>query len=243
MSVSQLRAVQYAGGLVAGAWQGSELVGFCYGFPSFRPQLDPAPGLHSHMTAVVATARNVGIGRGLKWYQRRWCLERGISWVEWTFDPLRAANARLNLEHLGATVAEYLVDAYGPMADALNAGLHSDRLMARWQITHPGLDGLESRRASRPPPSVAATALTEGEAGGPAEPQLHLTDRAVTVRVPHDLGTLLAGTPTLATAWRLAVRGALVNYLGKGYRITRFVAGSYLLQAQRLPSETASHEQ
>jgi chorismate synthase len=239
VGVGQLRAAQHAGGLVAGAWHGDELVGFCYGFPAFRPDSDPPHGLHSHMTAVVPGARGLGVGRALKWFQRRWCLERGISWVEWTFDPLRAANARLNLEHLGAIAGEYLVDAYATMDDALNRGMPSDRLMARWDLLGSAVVELASG-GRRAPPGRALPCLQAAESGprgqlqveghDAGEPMLGLREPALSAAVPQDIGRLLQGAPATALAWRLALRTVLVHYFAAGYRATRFGDGGYRLE-------------
>jgi chorismate synthase len=235
---SHLRAVQHAGGLIAGAWRDDELVGFSYAFPAHRVGHRPAYGLHSHMTAVVPGARGKGVGRALKWFQRQWCLERNITWVEWTFDPLRSANARLNLEHLGATVGEYLVDAYGPMEDALNKGMPSDRLMAHWELESDAVSALAAG-ASRPPVGAAVPALSvsweDPRADGndeliPGEPRLELNEPAVSLRVPRDIGALMASAPERALAWRRAVREVMVHYLSAGYRATRFGDGGYLLE-------------
>lgn len=235
--LSQLRASQQAGGLVAGARADGELIGFCYGFPSVRPELSAEPGLHSHMTAVTERARNRGVGRALKWFQRRWCLERGLAWVEWTFDPLRAGNARFNLEHLGATVAEYLIDVYGPMEDALNAGLPSDRLMAHWPLGSRYLGDLELRKLDRPVPSEITSVLDASDDGAPEEPRLGLRGGALSVATPSDVGQLMATAPELAVSWRLAVRSTLRHYFEVGYRATRFLRGAYLLES------TAGREQ
>jgi chorismate synthase len=228
--VGQLKAAQHAGGLVAGASLGGELVGFTYGFPAYRPELVTPHGLHSHMTAVLAKARSLGVGRSLKWFQRRWCLERGLTWVEWTFDPLRAANAKLNLEYLGAQVREYLPDAYGPMEDALNFGLPSDRLVARWQLEAPELDALERGEQRSTPAGKAVPVLQPTEGGLPGDPVLEIDEPMLAVEVPIDLGLLLSERPETALAWRFAVRRSLTHYLEAGYLITRFVHGSYVLQ-------------
>jgi chorismate synthase len=239
VGIGHLFAAQHAGGLIAGAWHSGQLVGFCYGFPAFRSGSEPPHGLHSHMTAVVPRARGLGVGRALKWFQRNWCLERGISWVEWTFDPLRAANARLNLEHLGATAGEYLVDAYGPMDDALNRGMPSDRLMARWDLLSPAVVELASGgRRALPAPAVPCLGPAEnGSAGDPlpveggaGAPDLGLNEPAISAAVPQDIGRLLRGAPDTALAWRLALRAVLVHYFAAGYRATRFGAGGYLLE-------------
>lgn len=227
---AQFRAVQHAGGLVAGAWSAGELVGFCYGFPAYRPLRRRTLGLHSHMAAVLAEARGLGIGRSLKWFQRKWCLERDLPWVEWTFDPLRARNARLNLEHLGATAEEYLDDAYGEMADGLNAGIPSDRLVACWDLTSREVRRLANGEGRLRETDGATPVLTAGFRGEPLEPRLELSDPELSLPVPPDLGGLLEADRATALAWRLAVREALNHYFARGYRATRFIGGAYRLE-------------
>jgi chorismate synthase len=228
--VGQLRAARHAGGLVAGAWLGFDLIGFSYGFPAYRPDSSPRHGLHSHMTAVLANARGLGVGRALKWFQREWCTERDLLWVEWTFDPLRAANAKLNLEYLGARVDEYLPDAYGPMEDALNAGLPSDRLVARWRLDAPWLDGLQ-RGEERAWPEGTPRVVLSAEANGlPGAPLLGANASLLAVSVPAGLSVLLSERPESALAWRIAVRRTLTHYLDAGYTISRFREDRYLLE-------------
>ena len=62
-----------------------QLVGFTLAIAGWRAG---KPFLHSHMTAVLDSHRDRGIGRRLKLFQREDALARGISLVEWTFDPL-----------------------------------------------------------------------------------------------------------------------------------------------------------
>ena len=47
----------------------------------------------------------------------------------WTFDPLVAKNAHLNLNLLGARVVEYVRDMYGTTTSPLHNGLATDRLI------------------------------------------------------------------------------------------------------------------
>lgn len=230
VGASLLRAAQHAGGLVAGAWVGGEMVGFTFGFPAHHVATDPPQGLHSHMTGVLASARSGGAGRALKWFQRRWCLQHGLRWVEWTFDPLRAPNARLNLEYLGATVSEYLVDVYGQMEDDLNRGMPSDRLVAHWDLQHPVVAALADDRDPLREPPIALPALESSANGGPGEPRLELAEAAISVEVPENIGQLGLREPGMALEWRYALRHTLLHYLGEGYRPTRFLEGAYILQ-------------
>lgn len=131
---AQLRAAVHAGGQLAGAFEAGTMVGFAYGLvatPHGRGMT--GVGLHSHMVAVREQGRQRGVGRALKWFQRRWSLKRGMNWITWTFDPLQARNAKLNFEHLGVVSHDYLVDFYGAMAGPLGSSA-SDRLVALWLL-------------------------------------------------------------------------------------------------------------
>jgi predicted GNAT superfamily acetyltransferase len=251
---AQMRAALHAGALVAGAFVGREQVGFLYGFPALPHEADLAGvGLHSHMMAVVPEARGLGIGRRLKWYQRRWCAERGIDWVAWTFDPLQAGNARLNLAHLGAVVHEYQVDFYGVLGGELSGTLPTDRFVALWHLDHPHVraraahDGaarfgdardedpaaFASPRADAPPLD-APFALAASELGGPGEPRLDLDDPVVRVVAPTDVSRLRREAPQLALNWREAFKAVLPAYFARGYEVQGFDTGAYRLVAGRL---------
>ena len=84
------------------------------------------------MLAVRPAYRNAGIGRRLKLYQRDEALSRGISLMEWTFDPLEIKNAFLNIHKLGVIVRAYTPNFYGVSSSRLQGGLPTDRLHAEW---------------------------------------------------------------------------------------------------------------
>jgi streptomycin 6-kinase len=127
-----LRAMAHTGCYVAGAYEGSRLVGASAGF------LGGGAGeelhLHSHITGVLPDAQGRHIGLGLKLHQRQWCLDRGVEVVTWTFDPLVRRNAWFNLHRLGADIVEFHRDFYGAMTDGVNAGSASDRCVVRWSL-------------------------------------------------------------------------------------------------------------
>jgi predicted GNAT superfamily acetyltransferase len=214
MTAELLRALAHAGSYVAGAFAGTTLVGASAGFFTAPPDL----GLHSHITGVAPGDQHRGVGFALKVHQRAWALARGITEVVWTFDPLVARNAWFNLAKLGARPTAYLEDFYGPMTDAVNAGVASDRLLLAWRLDDPAVAAACAGRPRQPPPVEAETALTVGPG---LEPVTHRPDTpAVTVALPPELEAL---DPGQRRAWRQAVREALGGRLAAGAAVTGFL--------------------
>ena len=217
VSIASFRAAQYAGALVAGAFEDDTLLGFAYSFPSV---VEGRVGQHSHLLAVLPQERGRGVGRALKWFQRGWCLSRGVTHISWTFDPLRAKNAKLNLEHLGASVKTYVTDFYGPLGGNLNGGLPSDRLIADWALLDEAVAALalETSRPDAPKPTVARLLDQNGK------PQLYdVTAERVWLELPPEF------PEPDALRWRLALREAMLPLFARGYRVARFVAGGYVM--------------
>jgi predicted GNAT superfamily acetyltransferase len=119
------------GGQVLGAFVEEKMVGFALAYPGIR---ECRPYFHSHMVAVLPEYRDLGIGRQLKLAQRADALARGISLIEWTFDPLQTRNAYFNICRLGIVARRYLLDVYGATSSPLHAGLPTDRLVAEWHL-------------------------------------------------------------------------------------------------------------
>jgi predicted GNAT superfamily acetyltransferase len=114
------------------------LIGFAMSLPGVKTgKGSPRPYLHSHMLAVKPAYRNRGLGAKLKLEQRREALSRGITHMEWTFDPLEIKNAHLNIHKLGAIVCCYHVNFYGVSSSRLQGGLPTDRLIAEWNLDSP----------------------------------------------------------------------------------------------------------
>jgi predicted GNAT superfamily acetyltransferase len=219
VTVSLLRALAHAGSYVVGAFAGTRMVGASAAFFSAPPD----PALHSHITGVAPGGQHRGIGFALKVHQRAWALARGVPVIVWTFDPLVARNAWFNLAKLGALPTAYLEDFYGPMTDAINAGLASDRLLLTWRLDDPAVAAACAGQPRQPAPA-------RGGAGGPEvavavgpdrEPVIHETGAAaVMVAVPPDVEAL---GPGQRRAWRAAVRQALGGRLAAGAAVTGFL--------------------
>ena len=124
-------ALGESGNAPFGAFEDDLLVGYVLGWAGVD-----ADGLHihSHMLAALPDRRHRGIGFALKLAQRAQALEQGVHVVRWTFDPMVARNAWVNLGKLGAVADRFRRDFYGAMTDTLNDGERSDRLVVRWDL-------------------------------------------------------------------------------------------------------------
>jgi predicted GNAT superfamily acetyltransferase len=165
-----LRALAHSGNYVAGARAGNRMVGGLVGWLGGTPAHELH--MHSHILGVVVESQVRGLGFELKQHQRRWCLERGVKVVEWTTDPLVRRNVYFNLGKLGAHARQYLINFYGVMADGLNAGEESDRLLIRWQLDSAEAESAAAGHAIQPEVEEllqggAAVALSVGPAGEP----------------------------------------------------------------------------
>ena len=122
----QLRASQHAGGSVLIAeTEDGVVAGFAYAFPAFE---HGEVFWHSDMLAVRPAFRGGKVGQALKWAQREAALGKGIRRITWTFDPMQAGNANLNVELLGDTARAYLSDFYAVPSSNLHHWLPTYRL-------------------------------------------------------------------------------------------------------------------
>ena len=183
------------GGQVLGAFQDRHLVGFTMAIAGWRNR-DPL--LHSHMTAVSGAHRDLGIGRQLKLFQRANALARGISLIEWTFDPLITKNAYFNFTRLGAIARHYVPNAYGITTSPLHATLPTDRLVAEWH--------LNSQRVLR---------VLAGKRSTPK-----FDKKAVRISIPADLDGLRTSNPEKAAEIQAEIRDQFTHAFSKNYAAT-----------------------
>ena len=216
-AASQLVVVPETGGETIGAFDGEgsgeALVGFVVGWGGYR---EGRPRLVSDMLGVRSDGRNAGLGAELKRLQAAVALERGFPEIVWTVDPLRAANARLNFEKLGAVADGYEEDRYGADYGAgLYGGVPTDRLHVTWPLLSAHVrDRLLGR--SRPTSPADVAALPYYEPG--------LDALRALVPVPIDVDRLLGDDPDAVLRWRMALRAVLQEAFAQGYVILGFVA-------------------
>jgi predicted GNAT superfamily acetyltransferase len=189
------------GGQVLGAFtpRGS-LVGFVASLPAWR-------GAHRYYCSlslgVLRAHENRGLGRALKMAQRRAALGVGIDLIEWTFDPLRAKNAYLNIVRLGAIARRYQPDYYGQVESRLQGGLPSDRLIVEWRL-----------RSTRVKRALAGKS-----------PRRSQENPAAVVEIPTNIDQLVRSNPQEARQRQLAVRRQLQELFAQNLAITGFEYG------------------
>jgi predicted GNAT superfamily acetyltransferase len=224
--LSILKINQKVGGVSAGAFAADgRLLGFVWGMTGVR---GGRPFHWSHMLGVHPEARDLRLGERLKWFQRELLLPLGVEAVEWTYDPLEARNAHLNLNKLGAEVVEYVEDMYaGERGSELARGIGTDRFIVRWLIASPRVEAVRAGKLAPEDPAAWTPAPVLGVESGDEAVPLPLVPR-VLVEIPSDIQTVKNEQPDLAAAWRRSTRRAFLHYFGRGYRVT-----AYLREADR----------
>jgi chorismate synthase len=172
--------------------------------------------LVSHMLGVREDARGAGgIGWSLKALQGCLAAEAGHHAAVWTFDPMRGANARLNIEKLGATVAELTLDKYGVLRSSLYGDVPSDRFTARWDLRSPRcvarLTAVADDRLE-PPDADALAGIPEATPERAARLAREQASK-VWYRIPADVDALMETDPAAAIAWRGEMRAVLGHFL------------------------------
>jgi predicted GNAT superfamily acetyltransferase len=239
-----LKVAQILGGVASGAFDDrGALVGFVFGMTGVR---DGEVVHWSDMLAVRRGFRDTGLGAEMKAYQRRALLERGVTKMFWTFDPLQARNAYLNFSKLGIVVRQYVCDMYGETDSPLHQGIGTDRLIALWLMDSQRAER-RTRGAERGPDAAVhaadPAALAEVDPASalprPGVPVTGMDALRVRVAIPADVSGVMAASMELALAWRQATRTVLTHYLDRGYEVRELLRGSrtsdYLLMRERIP--------
>jgi len=191
-----LQAMVHSGAYLSGAFIGDKCVGAAFAFPATTEGLH----LHSHMTAVLDDYRDQGIGYALKIDQWQWAKKNNYNEITWTFDPLVARNAKLNLIKLGVDISAYYPNFYGDMPDALNAGDESDRVVASWKVV--------------------------GDQSVPRSVTLDLSDSDILIKIPEDIVAIRSKDKSENLKWRRKVREEFMRAFEKGGKVVGFSANN-----------------
>jgi predicted GNAT superfamily acetyltransferase len=213
--VNQTVAAVKNGGFILGAFIRNELIGFQYSFPGFDGKKSY---LCSHSLGIHPDYRKFGIGEKLKLAQKETAILKGYELITWTYDPLETVNGNLNLHKLGAICSTYIENAYGDMADGLNAGIPTDRFLVEWWIK----DSFRKKEVMNEASLVIHTGLENGYLV-PERMNLTKVDDTLLVPVPGNFQEMKKIDFLLALKWREITRNVFTHYLSEGWKVTDLV--------------------
>jgi chorismate synthase len=172
--------------------------------------------LVSHMLGVREEQRGTrDLGWHLKLLQGYEALRAGHRSAAWTFDPMRGANARLNLEKLGASVRELTLDKYGVLRSDLYGDVPSDRFTVFWDLdsaaTHARIEDVRTGRYLGPEPA-AVCAMPEITPDNAAD-LVRSAPAEARYRIPADVDELMSVDAERANRWRMEMRAALSPFM------------------------------
>jgi predicted GNAT superfamily acetyltransferase len=221
----QLLVTARVGGLIQLAETADgRAVGFAYAFVGVKHGI---PYLHSDLLGVRPEFQGRGLGTRLKWAQRDEALARGITRITWTFDPLQARNADLNLRRLGAVGVEFVQNLYGITTASLHHALPTDRLEVVWELESERVQRLaEGGRPARTVPAPRLPRINEvrWQAGWPvsSRPRLRLEAPKLLLEIPASWDELCRAAPRTSRRWHAKLRSAFNSYLARGYVVDGF---------------------
>ncbi|MCA9914768.1 MAG: GNAT family N-acetyltransferase, partial [Anaerolineae bacterium] len=136
-----LLSISRYGGHIHAAFDDERMVGLLVGFlgakykEGYSQHATDSLCIMSKRLVVLPEYRGKKIGELLKLAQRDFALQHGISLVEWTYDPMLARNAHLNLHKLRGVVQEYEENYFG--SASAHPTMRADRLVVDWWVGHP----------------------------------------------------------------------------------------------------------
>jgi len=143
--------------------------------------------------------------------------------MTWTYDPLQAVNAQLNLVRLGAVARRYSRDAYGEMTDALNVGVASDRFEVEWFLKSARVESCRTAPTTIDA-STDAVPIYKIEWQASDFPVIvdenPLEGETIAVEIPADINAIKRSTLPLAIQWRTHTRSTFERAFAAGYVAT-----------------------
>jgi len=229
---TQLISAAHNGGVLLGAYDGPDLVGFVYGYLGMS---GAKLYLFSQRMGVLPSYQSFGIGMKLKLAQRDQMLRQGIDLIVWTYDPLLGKNASLNVEKLGCIIRHYARDIYGAVNNPLQVGLSTDRLLTEWELMSNRVRERIRSKGPRPRAEAWLEADTsriinyvtwEGDyLPRPIASDLELDEDVLLIQIPPDLNLIKKVDLSIARGWRESTRDIFETYFRRGYVVTGFARG------------------
>lgn len=234
-----MHAIDFNGGVLLGAYDGDEVVGFVFGVigtvQGLNQRVDQVAAarlqLYSTIMGVHPDYHGQGIGYRLKLAQREYALRLGIRLITWTYDPLESRNAWLNIGKLGAISHRYLRNFHGELG-GINAGLWTDRFYVEWWVTGNRVQSrVERKRGALSYEQMVAgravlvnEAVFEDQAPHPAPPDdfVHSERNLILVEIPANFQAIKQDDLALAKRWRAHTRELFEYYFANQFIATDF---------------------
>jgi predicted GNAT superfamily acetyltransferase len=228
------------GGHVLAAFDGNRMVGVLIGFLGTNIAESHRPAMANLLIAskrmvVLPEYRGQGIGYRLKLAQRDIAVKQGVRLVRWTFDPLLAANAHLNLRKLGGVSGKYRENYYGEDAHYAVLG-SSDRLILDWWVTHRrveerlnGTRGDLKLKQYLEAGTVIVNPTISAENGmpHPAELRVETSGSFALLEIPLEYPAMVERDEALAREWRRQTRELFQYLFQEGFIVTDFLRETY----------------
>jgi len=240
--LTMLVASKAVGAVLIGAYDGSKLVGFVYGFPAYE---NGQREHHSHMLAVSPSYRNLNLGYKLKLAQRERVLGLGIDRITWTFDPLQSLNAYFNFGKLGVLADTYKINFYGEATSSFLHQIGTDRLWVTWLLdserVRQRLQTEKQQTLLEPERLPRLIQFGANDVPQRNEPSRILGQKHLSIEIPPDINAVQNEKPELAVEWREATRWAFTEALASDYCVQEFYrssrngqpVGNYLLSHRK----------
>lgn len=239
---AELATIHHYGGVCIGAFDREKMIGFVCGLVGRE---HGRVFHHSHMLAVLPGYRGRGLGEKLKWAQRDRVLSQGLDFINWTYDPLQAPNANLNINRLGVVIHTYLVNVYGESWSPLHGGIPTDRFESDWWLNSSRVkEAAQGKRVERRGWETLARVnrAREDERGLLHCEEIDLDRNAgeLLVEIPAAITSIMAANRELALDWRLKTRGIFQVLFHRGYVIEGFhrAEGRAYYRLEKRPAES-----
>ena len=232
LTVPSLAAIQRAGGLLLGAWEGEGAQrALCGALVDLVAEADGYPARFTAFLGVRPDSLNLGIAQLLRAAERASHSKAGVDLVHWWSDPLSSSESHIAFNKLAAISGAHCRNALGPLDDRANSGLATDRLHVEWWIDAPRVSAVID--AGRLPPhyglgldQMQVVTRTKGTPSGlrkfvdfdesPSRP-------FVLVEIPVNAGQVRDEDASAAREWRLGTRETFELLFTLGYTIVGFV--------------------
>lgn len=202
-------------GLSLGAYYKDDIVGFVVCIPSRLPNT-----IFGLMMGVLPEFEGKNISDKLVGKVIKFCIEKNITKICWTFEPLDRKLAYFYIEKYGAIVVKYLSDYY-QVDDEINKGLPIDRFIA-------DINPLSQRICERINRTTSEKTISEIINKNPIVTIDEMpTNSSVLIEIPENYQIIKKTKPDIANKYRMDTRKLFDEYLNnREYFISDFISAT-----------------